>query len=438
MVDPFYFSLHTHNFYPNFEKETDNHEQSINTYSFYLYPADKSFLFSSYKKSNQIQRLNSENLSLLPMAVRYAEIDKNFYVIERPPFQIDVDYYPNKKINAKLAAHIPGKKMWIPWTVFIVSLGQNVNSLIATMYFNDKPLESFDDLLVRAYTPNIFNDGRVCFGNSLHTFTQRIERGDIEYNITNVYNYLFNDYFTQWNPDLTLNHVLFYHNYFSENGFFDRILSVKKHPKGIENYRNWNYVRAWPYFLYCLSTMSYQETMDFVSYLKDENCESFSNVVDVYNTEKYPFRYLNADEYPSVLPVGNALTYYDYFKSSTYPLVRETIQQLKINCSFIDFPKDALLKAFRSEETASFIYSYVFDSFNQTIEYIKTNYSSLYTSNITLEDIYFKSDKYTQNQFCDLRLHFNHKLHEFFSYGSVHVAINYEDYSRKLLENSYV
>lgn len=230
-----------------------------------LYSSKDTYLAKDFLHSSKT--LPSDHI--LPIATRYADVKADVYVIERPPFQIPIDYYTSKQISPKMPTYLQGKTMWIPWTVFVVSLNKNVNYLTAKMYFNDKPLSSLeDDVIVRAFTPNIFDDARVCFGNSAFTFGQRIEAGDIEYNVSNVYNYLFNDYFTQWNPDIHTKTINYMYEWMTKNKIFDNIhaSNQKNKPKGFDDLANWQkYKTAWPYCLYAMSQLSFEQTMQFIS-----------------------------------------------------------------------------------------------------------------------------------------------------------------------------
>ena len=230
-----------------------------------LYSSRDTYLAREFFQNSKI--LSSDHI--LPIATRFADVKAGVYVIERPPFQVPIDYYTSKQISPKMPTYLQGKTMWIPWTVFVVSLGKDVNHLSARMYFNDKPLSSLeDDVIVKAFTPNIFDDARICFGNSAFTFGQRIEAGDIEYNVSNVYNYLFNDYFTQWNPDIHTKIYHFIYEWMTKNNIFDNIRASKQKnkPKGFDDNSNWcRYKTSWPYLLYAMSQLSFEQNMQLLS-----------------------------------------------------------------------------------------------------------------------------------------------------------------------------
>jgi len=432
MVDPFMFNLNC------FTKTLSSNSINDNTYTynFQLYPADKTFLYKSYSSFEYSSSLNSNNVDLLPMAVRYADIKNKIYVIERPPFQTDIDFYPNKKVNARLANHIPNKKIWIPWTVFVVSLGDSPEELNAMLFFNDKPLESFDDRVIKGYTPNLFGDARVCFGNSLFTFKQRIDQGDIKYNISNVYNYLFNDYFTQWNPDISPNYYSLFYNYFNQNKFIERVLSLKKYPKGIEDFSSWNARSAstpWIYVLFLLSTMTYEETMSLVSYFKTTVFQThhvryvaLSEIITLRMQKNCTFNFQdNNFDFSERDFIGHYSNYMSAFKHAIQPSHRSKKIDVPVIVAFKDFPEDTNKSIIISEDTYAYIYSFIFDKINEALNEL--------SNTPTLEHVIFNSS--------DDFYHFYSRFTNFFSYGSIHITINYNDYMNFIaqpLEGVYV
>jgi hypothetical protein len=420
MVDPFMFILHCCN--------KVSGSKSINEipfmYDFQVYPASKTYLYNSYASHQRLSDLNSDTVDLLPMAVRYADIENQIYIIERPPFQTNIDFYPNKRLNARLANHIPNKKIWIPWTVFVVSLGKSVNHLKAAVYFNDKPLDSLYDLVIKGYTPNLFGDSKICFGNSLFTFGQRLEQGDIEYNISTVYNYLFNDYFTQWNPDISPNYVKPLHDYFSNNHLIDRVLEMKKYPKGIQDISSWNYgsaSKSWVYVLFLLSTLNYEETMDLVAYFKKHQIApghvkylTASDTLEaMYLDDNKNFAF-QSQQYDSSYSINNSYSYYLHaFKNAISPYSRYKKLELSINVSFVDFPEDTDKSIINSEDVYAYIYSIIFDRINHSVSALGDSFS--------LEEIFFHSSQQEYDQFVI-------SLTNQFMWGSNHIKINYIDY----------
>lgn len=440
MVNPYHMLLtSSHSLYKQDNPTFDPNSISYN-YTFSVFPGDLGHLHFSYKKANRYLQASREEIDLLPMAVRYADIENNVYLIERPPFQIDIDYYPNKRVGAKLASHIPGKKIWIPWTLFFVSMGSSPDHLVCHLYFNDKPLTSLDDQIIRAYTPNLHSDARICFGNSQHTFVQRIDKGDIEYNITNVYNYLFNDYFKQWNPDISVNFVDYFYKYFSDKGIFDKIKLMKKYPKNIDVYNtNWGYHRSWISFLFCLSTLSFEETLSLVSDMKNHlKTNALSNQSFNYSIhtplkilKKYFNPYVNESPIYSSGSIddinGPYYGFYKDFKKNAPLLYRSRLFELSINSTFIDFPSNIDHKIFSQEDIYCLLYSHIIDKLNFALEQINNKYSALLNSRITLDDIFYTTPL-LQNNRTLIKQDFLSHLNSLFLYNENHITIDYNSY----------
>lgn len=175
---------------------------------YYQYSMAKSVSINT----NDFYRIKTERSSeayknfVYPMAVRY--ISKNgTYVVERPPFQLEVDY----RIGSAHSGNpkIPSIKIWVPWTLMVFSANAfaNGNFTNAGLYFNSGPLESMDQKLVTCFYPNTYSNSKICFSNSLSDFgsvldTTEFEKGNIGY----IYNYIFNNYMMGgWNADLEQN-----------------------------------------------------------------------------------------------------------------------------------------------------------------------------------------------------------------------------------------
>lgn len=161
--------------------------------------------YDFYKLKNDLS-IDSFKTHILPMAVRYITKD-NLYVIERPPFELEVDFRMGGAYSQ--SAKMPPVKIWVPWTVMIF----NPNSLLegdfskVKLYFNSGPLDSMDQLLVTCFYPNTHSDSRICFSSSLNDFNSVLDLSQIaQGNIGYIYNYVFNNYMMGgWNSDLSQN-----------------------------------------------------------------------------------------------------------------------------------------------------------------------------------------------------------------------------------------
>lgn len=147
---------------------------------------------------------SSINSNLYPIAVRYVTSDLQ-YLIERPPFQIPVDFRFGGANSG--AEKVPTFNIWVPWTNTIVDLSiADSNSLSKTkIFFNDGPLYSLDDPVISCDLPNSYPNGSICFSNSLNNINNVLdEELMLATDVSYMYNYVFNNYMMGgWNSDLS-------------------------------------------------------------------------------------------------------------------------------------------------------------------------------------------------------------------------------------------
>lgn len=155
--------------------------------------------------------LEKYNSFFYPMAVRYIS-SQGTYVVERPPFQLEVDYRMGSAYSSN--PKMPPVKIWVPWTIMVFSARSFAvgNFGDVELYFSDGPLQSMDDQLVPCFYPNTYTNGRICFSNSLNDFADVLNLEELKnINISYIYNYIFNNYMMGgWNSDLgtTLLHYI--------------------------------------------------------------------------------------------------------------------------------------------------------------------------------------------------------------------------------------
>jgi len=292
--------------------------------------AKNTYLQSEYRHSQNSSSIDD----IYPIAVRYADIDRNIFLVERPPFKVPIDFYSSKKYNAKIPSYLKGRSIWIPWSLFAVNLNNDLDQIHTGLYYNNKSIDSLDDVVVRAYTPNVFMDARICFGNTFHSFLQRINSGDLKYNISNVYNYLFNDYFHQWNLDISPPITTWCFDWMKKNGIFDRIKDTenpKKVHKYFYNFHYWMRHRklAWPFILYSLSFLSFEESMQFLGDYKDYVWAPYKDQEDHH--EYYPtYSTTNAAK-----PVRNIIEMLYYQDRRSLENARENSSSFDLDCSTI-------------------------------------------------------------------------------------------------------
>ena len=246
---------------------------------------------SAQASKNTINFSYSSDYSLLPLAVRYISPDNSTYVIERPPFKATIDYSLNNSYrNRRTLKSIQQKEIWVPWTVSIITVKNSHPHYTFKIYFNDSPLNSFDDYLVPCFFPNSDRTGSICMGQDTNNLTNTIGS---QPKITEIYNYLFNSYFGGgWNSDLNNDPPNW--NYFVETGIAHRVNQTVKNSVNYTNPpQHWNMRRslgaAHANSLYFFSQISLQEFLDYITYVKMKNAEqqsrysyvnSFNNILE--------------------------------------------------------------------------------------------------------------------------------------------------------------
>ena len=211
---------------------------------------------------------STRDYSLLPLAVRYSSPDGKTHVIERPPFEIEIDFSASTSYRPRTSPKfLQSAKIWIPWTVSVISCNQSgsfSSSFSFHLYFNDGPLKSFDDKLVACYLPNS-SSGSICMGQDSLITSQLIQNGS---SITEIYNHTFNSYFGGWNCDLSPHMQNL--EYFAP--IIEKIsLASKKHAGFLNNvgYRH-NTPKYFKSLLFLLSKTSLQEHIGYITYTKQK------------------------------------------------------------------------------------------------------------------------------------------------------------------------
>ena len=263
----------------------------------------ESTILQNYTLENSNKMNPTYNSNVLPVAVRYMDYKNGLYAIERPPFQIPLDFSFKKAMDRKLVPFLEGRKIWIPWSISVIDYSPSSDTrdfYQQRLYFSKKSLSSMEDEVYEAILPNIYSDGRICFGDSTYNLQQLLQRGDISRNIASVYAFMFNDYFSAWNPDLARYPVIAY-NVLSSMKIFDRIKAakIKKTPKYLDDARTWKYNQSkyWSAFLFCMSFLDYEETLEF--YQKANNIIRSSFQPKTFY-DVIAFSYPNLDEEDSL------------------------------------------------------------------------------------------------------------------------------------------
>lgn len=227
--------------------------------------------------SNRVFSEDHENI--YPIAIRYIT-NNGWYFIERPPFQVNVDLKlaPGSSSSKN---RLSSFKVWVPWTISVI----NPKASSFRIFFSDSPLSSLDSVYLPTFLPNSYEDGSICFSNSLSSY----DIHDISHtDIKRLYSIMFNEYVSGgWNLDLTAN----IHRYtkiiktiyqqLSEedktsssiykflNVDIDQIKKAIPHLSNnkIHNLISQNFLNSFtneiPYMLIAFSTFTLEETLDF-------------------------------------------------------------------------------------------------------------------------------------------------------------------------------
>lgn len=327
-----------------------------NIYSYKIHksstvPADEYYL--AKKKSIK----SGPPPSILPIAVRYVT-KHGKYLIERPPFQIEVDFRMGNATSGAPKMH--PVKIWIPWTLTTLDTTViSTESLNKTeMYFNDSSLYTLDDEFIPMYLPNAYSNGSICFSNSMNDFHDVMNDPDLTSSVSHIYNYIFSNYMGGgWNCDLSPT-MLFYLNsrldhsslkYYSEyidpsterkkralDNFRDCDSSMYKaaknaifsrvHPSSIRKYHRL-YLRHFA----ILSTFTLEETLGFVSDLKQYSAQ-------MRERNKHSSNLMNIER---LFDEKKNNTYYNNNSSSSVSILNSILSNPNISRGYIYTPSSS-------------------------------------------------------------------------------------------------
>lgn len=218
---------------------------------------------------------------IYPIAVRMVTKDGNYY-IERPPFKLTLDFRPNFKHNIEL---------WVPWTITVINKN-NINKV--KIFFSGKSLQSTEDNYFPSVFPNTYQDGSICFSNSLSDagFCDLIDNQ--KFDIRHIYSFIFNEYMNGgWNSDLSpntdagdLRHLPVSDNFplLKRYSSYDQEKLSSAHPKlrqssinKIIDQARYGYDRSYKfkYLFLFLGSLNLEETLQFytelIEFYKDRN-----------------------------------------------------------------------------------------------------------------------------------------------------------------------
>lgn len=307
-----------------FSTRYKNHIQFSSTENYFYYNSFITSPYTSYIESSSNTLFDKDNFSLYPMAIRYAQPQLGFYVIERPPFKLRIDFSNSKSyLSRKKIKFLEDCEIWVPWTISVISLKTSLlgisprfsDNFSFALYFNDRPLSSFDDILLNCYLPNT-SSSFVCFGQDTNKISELIEKNFFD--ISSIYNQAFADYFSGWNSDLQPSQ--FYTSVF--NSVLSRIASGKKPPAfSLTKPSEWHYTKVIQNSLKVYSEMSLEETFAHIAECKNDKYakyfyNSFSQILELHAID------LNSDSFynkksSSYSHYSNHYNYYSFLKNKS-------------------------------------------------------------------------------------------------------------------------
>jgi hypothetical protein len=362
---------------------------SIAYNTFYLNSSDNqlllkytasSFDFKDYYTSTLSSNGAINSTDLYPLAIRYVDEMQGIYVIERPPFKVDIDFSSRPSNRSRVnPSFLANKQMWIPWTVTIINFDKENIRYDLDIYFNNKPLESLDDLVLPALLPNISN-GKVCMGNNPLPKEDIYNKSSDQVSVVNLYNFLFNSYFMgNWNSDL----LQFIPNIkFFQEKVNQICSSTKKIPSGFSQLDEWQFYSSASYLtksLFLFSHLSLEELFEYIEFVKQDTINSNSR----YKTSCFPFRQ-RLSSYADLMkdvteldysnPTASALKS-NYNSLSLLHTPRENRKFAVVNLTLNNFSQSLL-------STDSFLYSLVSNPFTLAHIY-KTFHDPIYAEEVT-------------------------------------------------------
>ena len=207
---------------PHINKEYDSGYDNFQTYPSFLsatsdsslFPASFSYSYYIHSASHKLKALSDISTpvitsdsfnSVYPIAVRYTD-GVNLFLVERPPFQANITYKtsPASSSEPQKSAYI-----WMPWTAMLLYIDPKKSLYSASLFFNDGPITSLDDMAIPCFHMNMYNDATMCLNQTSILLQQHLANTS-SFDISTIYNFIINDYMSGgWNADLSV-HVFDY------------------------------------------------------------------------------------------------------------------------------------------------------------------------------------------------------------------------------------
>lgn len=326
---------------------TQYSKDKVLSYKFSMRNVESTVLKSHFNTA-QNRFKPTKDSSPYPLAVRFSDHEKGVYIVERPPFQVSIDYSMKKHMNRKEVPFLVDRKIWIPWTISLVNCeGRSAEGYNQKLFFSDKSVSSFEDVLYYPVLPNLFSDSRICFGDSILHVNQRIKSKELTNDISSLFPYFFNDYFSSWNADLSVG-IRSSYNILQSMNIFSRAKGIKRLPKYLMDLSAWlrHNSKFWASFLLFMSLLTYEETIEFYRQLgaldkghySKPNNTTLGNILNDQYLESNDYSQENIESI-----VNNFNTRYDTWAQILDHGLFDNIFVSEINLKVQNIPFDKLL-----------------------------------------------------------------------------------------------
>ena len=174
-------------------------------YTFNYFKINYDYFISIISKFYNSLVINNDNslsdlTKINPIATRFISSNGSF-LVERPPFKATMRFTPTKAAYASASNNIHEVEAWIPWQVYIAYFNPLSSKFSLRIFFNHKPITSLEDEVIPAWTPNLFGDSGVCFGEDSMKVLQEISSSNIS-NKTIFENMCSSYWSGGWNTDI--------------------------------------------------------------------------------------------------------------------------------------------------------------------------------------------------------------------------------------------
>lgn len=297
-----------------------------------------------------------------PIALR-AILEDGSYIFEKPPFQYTVHMSPKNARNTSFSENkrYISETVWIPWSFYKLtpihtSMPQQIPYSFS-MFFSDQKITSHDHNFVVAPLPNVFNDGKVCLGDSAVHLHKQYSQLDDPNSIKDIFNIYVNTFYSGgWNTDvLSYIPTMFNYDTFSlqpSHPEYDRLKDLyhnARHSVTPISHRDFS-VRNYINSLKIWSQMSLEDTLTCfktqIDYANNYSVyHSFDRIIDHSEQNYFDYFIAAAGKIPDSPSSFNLQTYWENPVDNSVIYIDnepEESRYYEILNSLVDFYKEKL------------------------------------------------------------------------------------------------